>query len=491
LSAQAVLMLASFIATPFVVRLLGSEAYGVLALINILIGYLSFSDIGMGSASTRFGANAYAQKDSNAEVAVIWTSLVIAFLPAVLIAFGLALFSEPLIIHVLRLPAHLLGQAELALRLAALGFVARTVSNVLNTPQLVRLRMDLYSMIFAGAGVAQIFLAPVALLLWGTLSGMVGVITGVSLVTVLVQLIVSRRLLPGLLRPRINPDFAKPLIRFGGALVISSLANLILVNMEKLLVARFVSVTALAHYTIAYTVAYLLASVPGAMIQSLFPAFAQLQAESEREPLGRLYTRALRGNLLWLGPAALLLCVAAKPFFMLWAGPEYGRESPLPFYILVGGLLFNVMAYVPQSLLMGFGRSDLIARLHLAELLPYIVCAVWLTHEFGIAGAALAWSLRVAVDTFLSFRAARHIARFSFLLFPANRLSYALAVASLSLPVFLIAGGVAAPALLIGSTLTSLVIYAALVWMRVLTEEERTWVSSMTQWWLPGLKARL
>jgi hypothetical protein len=52
---QGVTLLASLVATPFVLRLLGAEGYGVLALINVLIGYLAFTGIGVGAASTGFG----------------------------------------------------------------------------------------------------------------------------------------------------------------------------------------------------------------------------------------------------------------------------------------------------------------------------------------------------------------------------------------------------------------------------------------------------
>src|SRR5574341_1397091 len=53
LGGQGMTILASVIATPFIIRLLGSESYGVLSLINIVMGYLTFSDVGMGQASTR------------------------------------------------------------------------------------------------------------------------------------------------------------------------------------------------------------------------------------------------------------------------------------------------------------------------------------------------------------------------------------------------------------------------------------------------------
>jgi O-antigen/teichoic acid export membrane protein len=479
LGGQAVMLLASLAATPFVIRLLGLEAYGVLSLINIVIGYLAFAEMGMGSASTRFGADFHGRNDDDGEVAVIWTSLLIALVPALLAALALAALAGQLVEQALHLPSHLHREAALAIQLAAVGFVARCVSGVINTPQLVRLRMDLHTLIIAGTGVAQILLVPLVLFLGGGLVGAVAVITGSAIVAVLIQAATSASLLPQLLRPRISRSLMRPLTSFGGSLVISSLAAMVLVNAEKILLTRFSSVTGFAYYSVAYTVASMLTIVPLAISQPLLPAFTRLQADKDQEPLIRLYARALRGNLLWIAPAALLLGAAARPFFALWAGPEFGRESTWPFFILVIGLMFNVMAYVPLNLLMAFGRSDIIARIHLAELVPYLLCAAVLTYKFGAVGAALAWSLRVVADMVIFSLAARRISGFSPSPIPANRLSYLAALAALLPSLLLILRTATNSMLTIGATLFCVIIYCGVVWAGVLTPEERLWAQDL------------
>jgi O-antigen/teichoic acid export membrane protein len=187
----------------------------------------------------------------------------------------------------------------------------------------------------------------------------------------------------------------------------------------------------------------------------------------------------LRGNLFWVAPAALLLCVAAKPFLALWAGPEYSRQSALPFYILVCGILFNVMAIVPYTLLIASGRSDLVARIHMSELLPYVVVAFLSTYFFGAIGAALAYSLRLITDALLFFWFAKR-SGFPLSPLPANRSSYTAAVAVLLLPVLLsLVEVIDSLPVLAGVTILSLLVYCFLTWKKVLTDEERAWVNSM------------
>jgi len=171
LAGQAVTLGASLIFTPFVIRLLGTESYGVLALINLLIGYISFADFGMGMASTKFGSEAFAKQDREEEAAVIWTSIFIAFIPSVIAAGSLAIFAEYIVRDALKLPDYLQNVAVISLFLAAVGFLFRTASLVLDTPQLVRLRMDLITAIAVGTGLAQIMVVPLVVWFGGGLIG--------------------------------------------------------------------------------------------------------------------------------------------------------------------------------------------------------------------------------------------------------------------------------------------------------------------------------
>src|SRR6202011_22177 len=111
---QAVTMLATLVATPFVIRLLGPESYGVLALVHVLIGYLSFADLGMGTASTRFGSVAHAHSDDEGEATAIWSALLLAAVPATTVSLALALAARPLVEQWLRLPVYLHESAVIA-----------------------------------------------------------------------------------------------------------------------------------------------------------------------------------------------------------------------------------------------------------------------------------------------------------------------------------------------------------------------------------------
>ncbi|HVQ40052.1 MAG TPA: oligosaccharide flippase family protein, partial [Pyrinomonadaceae bacterium] len=449
---------------------------GVLVLINVLIGYLSFADMGMGWASTRFGSDAHARGDDQGEAMAVWTALLIAAGPALLVALTLMFGARPLVQQVLRLPVYLHEPGIIALRLAALGFVARALAGVINTPELVRLRMDLLVLINTGTLVGQILLVPVVLFLGGGLTGAVATIASAGLLAAILHTLVSMRLLPSLRRPRVSQAMVKPLARFGGAMLISALAGMVLTNADKLLLTRYASVRVLAYYSVAFNLSIMLTQAPIAMVQSLLPAFTQLQANPDQTRLRGLYWRALRGTLLWVVPAAVFLCVVARPFLTHWAGPEFGRESTLPLYLLAAGLLFEVMSYVPYTLLMALGRSDIIARCQVAVIVPFLLGSAVSIRWYGATGAAIAWSLRAIVSAVLFAVMARRISGFKFSVLPENVSGYWAAIAILVLPVLAVCWVTTSAVARLGVALVALIVHFGLILKSVLSNEERAWI---------------
>lgn len=94
---------------------------------------------------------------------------------------------------------------------------------------------------------------------------------------------------------------------------------------------------------------------------------------------------------------------------MLWLGSEFAKNSILVLQLLTIGVFINSHSRVPFGLLQSAGRADLTAKLHLFELPFYLSILWWLLDVYGIVGAAIAWVIRVAVDTIFLFAMAQRI----------------------------------------------------------------------------------
>jgi O-antigen/teichoic acid export membrane protein len=171
----------------------------------------------------------------------------------------------------------------------------------------------------------------------------------------------------------------------------------------------------------------------------------------------------------------------AKPFFIAWAGPEFGVGSTVPFYVLLVGLSFNILAYVPHSVIVGLGRTDILAKVYWIELVVYAVLVWYLTSVFGIVGAAVAWSCRTVVDAIIQFTIAKKVFKIGVavgqlrefrrsLLFPLSLL--------LVLPAFFLGYSIQFALALIPLVLLT---YLVVGWLFLTTAEERGSLSAFIQ----------
>jgi O-antigen/teichoic acid export membrane protein len=158
----------------------------------------------------------------------------------------------------------------------------------------------------------------------------------------------------------------------------------------------------------------------------------------------------------------------------------------LPLYLLMGGVLCEIMAYVPYALLLTLGRTDIIARCQLSLVIPYLIGCAFLIHRFGAAGAAVAWSLRALASALLFSYFARRVSGFAFAPWPENKRDYVFTVAILALPATLAAFLTSSMIVRIGVAGAAVAIYCVLILTRVLTTEERAALQRMVPFDLLG-----
>jgi O-antigen/teichoic acid export membrane protein len=145
--------------------------------------------------------------------------------------------------------------------------------------------------------------------------------------------------------------------------------------------------------------------IPGSVLGVMFPELsATLITGSDRFPV--LYDQSIRFILFMLAPVTLGIIVLAEPLLTLWLGREFAVHSTLVLQILAVGIYVNSASQVPYTAIQAIGRPDITAKLHILELPFYMVAIVFLIIKMGIIGAALAWLLRVLIDTLLLFRCA-------------------------------------------------------------------------------------
>jgi O-antigen/teichoic acid export membrane protein len=401
--------LCALLAIPALVRAMGAERFGLLALAWTLVGAFSPFDLGIGRALTQALAERVGRADQGDSPDVAWSGLWLLLAVGLAGAGGLSLAAPALAERWLHVSAALRPEAMWSLRLLALAVPLTVLTSglrgVLEAGQAFRavnaLRAPLAVLTFVGPWAVQ----PVS----HALPAAVLVLVGARALVLVLHAAVVVRLYPALRRPRAPKGWAlRALWRVAGWMSVSTLANPLLATGDRFLIGAALPIAAVAQYAAVSEVALKL-TVVGAVLQPvLLPALAATLAADPRRAAA-LFDRGVRAAAFAVTPAAVVLVAFAPEALRAWLGPDLARGATPVLQLLAIASYVNTLAQMPYIALQGAGRADLPAKLHVLEV-PLYLGALWLLlGRFGLVGAAVAWALRTAFDTAALYAAARTV----------------------------------------------------------------------------------
>lgn len=396
-------LLVAIVAIPVLIDGLGIPRFGVLTITWMVVGYFSLFDLGLGRALTKLVAEKLGMGQGKDIPKLIWTALLLMVVLGMFGALVIAVLSPWLVNEVLNIPSELQPETLVAFYLLAVSVPIVISSTGLQGILEAHQRFGLINAVRIPLGIFT-FLGPVLVLPFSnSLAPVVAMLVAARLLSWLAFVALCLRVEP-VLRHSVNIDrgMFRPLISFGGWMTVSNIISPLMVNLDRFLIAAVLTMTAVSYYATPYEVVIRLLIVPGALMGVMFPAFAAVLTQ-DRDRAAILYSTTIKYIFLLLFPAVLIIVTFANEGLNLWLGSEFADNSTLVLQILAVGVFFNAHANVPFGLVQSAGRPDLTAKLHLVELPFYLLALWWLLNAYGVVGVALAWLLRVVVDTTILF----------------------------------------------------------------------------------------
>src|SRR5260370_20968499 len=397
------LRLVAVLCIPVLAKGLGTDRFGVLALVWDLIGYATLFDLGLGRALTQLVARKIGAGEEDEVPALVWTSLILMLLVGfigTLVAFSLS----PWLVHrILNVPNSLQRETLNSFYLLGLSIPVVISTAALRGYLEAQQRFALINALRVPMGVFT-FVGPLLVLPFSrSLFPVVAVLTVGRLIAWVAHFLLCVRVTPALgHRIAWRREVADPLVRFGGWMTVSNVVGPLMVTFDRFLIGALVSISAVAYYATPYEVVTKLWLIPGALVGVMFPAFSTSSIQDHNR-MALLFGRSVKYLLLVLFPVVLFIVVLAQDGLKLWLGAEFARNSVHVLRWLAVGVFINSIAQVPFVLLQGIGKPDLTAKLNLIELPAYLGALWWLTKAHGIEGAAMAWTARAAFDAAVLF----------------------------------------------------------------------------------------
>jgi O-antigen/teichoic acid export membrane protein len=271
-------------------------------------------------------------------------------------------------------------------------------------------RFDLLSRVTLVIGVLQAGLNISIVLAGGSLTQvMLGGLAAQAL-ALIVYWRISSRLVPRLFPPRVRLEKLRGLIRFGSYVTISQIVSPLLVHLEKFLIGAYAALDQLPYYAVPYSLAAALTIVPTSLGNVIYPAMARLLSNGDVGGVRETLRRSTRYCFVVVVGPVVLLVLYAQEILAAWMGEEFAFHAAGCLRLLSVAMLINVLAWPSYHLLHAAGRADLTARYHLLELVLHVPISIVAISRGGVLGAAVAWLLRVLLDTSLLFGAAARVA---------------------------------------------------------------------------------
>ncbi len=476
----AVTLASGLVVTPIIVAALGTEQFGIWAVIGSILGFIGLLDLGLGPSLVRFAAEQRG-RDARVETSALASTALVIYSALAVVTMLLAFVLAWVLPRVVEISDEHVSVAQVALVLTIATFV-------------IRFPLGLFSFLLAGqqrydvlnganlVGAALYFaLAAGILYVFGgglvTLAVITLVVTAVRLALPLYWL---KRELPELYLSRrlVTRVQARELLGFSLRNLLIQVASKVVFSTDVIVVGIILGGVAAGLYGIPAKLFALAYGVGIASTTLLFPLLSELEGADERERQERYLLAGVRLGLAVVVAVGLPLLFLPDRFLEAWLPSEFDVSTSAPILaILMLSILFAQPGHLLAQFLVARGRHGRLAVARLAIVLANLALSIALALWVGLWGVALATLITETVSTAFVI---------PFLLRRESTLSLRSLAAAWLRPVVL--GAVAAvPTLLalgrlldvdtlvefVGVGLCWLVLYGALVWSFVMREPER------------------
>lgn len=402
-------LLLAAVAIPFIIRHAGVEAFGILTMIWALIGYFSLFDFGLGRALTQQVAKQLSLHRYEEMPGLVKSGLLFTLATGLLGACVLAGMAWVLATELLKISVSLQQQAYTSLLLAALGIPLTTLATGL------RGVLEAYED-FKSVNIFRIFLGMAN---FGLPAATVYFI-GPSLIWMVLSLIVARFLtvlayawlvhskLPvGWVRKgKIDRKTISLLLGFGAWMTVSNIISPLMVTADRFVISGIIGAALVAYYSVPSEMIQRVLILPAAITTALFPRLAAL-LHTDLDEAKNVYRKAMKIIVAVVFPICFLIAIGSRWGLELWLGEEFADNAWKIVVILSIGIFFNSLASIPFACIQASGEVRTTALIHLGEIALYLLILAILVANYGLIGAAVAWSLRATLDFLLLSRAVK------------------------------------------------------------------------------------
>jgi len=404
--------------TPLLLKGLGETAYGLQSLVNVIIGYMAFMDMGLDIPIIKILAESKAKNDFKSINNLLNTTFQLYSIIALIGMIVIILLSQIFVIYIFPVPINMTHSAIIVFQLAGIGFLGSIFLSWGRAVAFGMQRFELSYSVSVGTSIAGTLIGLAAVYTgWGII-GYVFVRVIFTLISGPIYLYLTTRLLPefhfhfGLDRSTLLA--IKSYIGYG---ILNRATSSLFSRIDQTLIGIWVSIAAAGIYAIPFMVVSSLGSMIAFMLGFIFPMASELFSLGKLDQFRGIYIRASRFLVAISTMAFIPLLILGDIFLTLWV-PSIASRGIGVFKLLILASYFNtICASITNNVVIGMGKiRQFTIYANIRGIVLGILCILFI-YLFGLIGAGWALLLTVSVDIIYLFVFLSRYIRLSPLLF--------------------------------------------------------------------------
>ncbi len=387
------LLVLHFFTTPYIVRFLGVDAYGIYAIVFVVIGYFGFLELGFGKATIKFISAYYAKKDYEMIEQTISSGILVYLTMGIFGFILIALLTDILVTHIFNISEDLIPTAKFVFYVSAVSFMVNMLCSFFSSIPRALQRFDITNKVGIIVGTIQTGVSVLILYLGFYLKELMLFNLGVSVLTLIIYLIISKKLLPRIkFKIAFYRSVFKEIFKFSGFVALDKVLVVLSVRINSFIIGIFQPISAVTYYVIPETISSKISFIPNSISQTSFPSFSELNTVS-KDLTRELFLRSTKYIVILTIPFLIFFMGFSEKFLFYWIGEDISLKSTLIMQILGAAYILSFWAYTSIDGARGLHRPDIPAKIQGILGFTNIVLSIILIPFFGIFGAALAMAL--------------------------------------------------------------------------------------------------
>ncbi|TAN42042.1 MAG: hypothetical protein EPN22_13385 [Nitrospirae bacterium] len=388
-------MAVTFITLPMYIGYIGAERYGVIAVIWGLLSYFAFFDLGLGRAVAQ-RMSLFSDAEPFERSNLLWTALISTFILGVFAGVIFWLFSEYILINIIKMSSDSRLEAAEAVVWLLLALPIILPVSILQGALQARLKFaEINIIVFVGTLISQ--LLPLSLAYAGYVELRVLVPAALSSRIFMAALLFRQcfRHIPLFARPELDRSHLKGLLQYGGWVSVMTLLEPVIGNTDRLIIATLNGAKAVTSYTIPFDLAMKTWLITSSLSAAIFPRLASLSHTESKD----LAMRATMTLIAVMTPVAVIGTFVVQHFLNFWLGKSLAANSAGVAEIIMLSLWINSLGVLFNARLMAIGNLRALVIIYIF-VIPVYLCVAWLCiGAWGIVGAAAAWTMCGLIQT--------------------------------------------------------------------------------------------